>query len=1029
MHAPSRTLIGVLALLSGLVALTASAARSTFRADPHYIIDAWETDDGLPENSATAIVQTPDGYLWFGTFNGLVRFNGVQFTVFNPDNTPQLPDVGIVNLHLDKGGRLWVSTYRGLVVYADGQWRQLTRIDVESGDYARTFAERANGDLLITTFSGKLFEFSNGQVAELPPPPGEKGQGYFGGVDEDGHWWAVQHKFIGHWEKERWVPMISPPDNLGTAVGFAPARDGGMWLLLGNELRRLRRGTEVARVTLSEPPGGVWSLSEDSQGNVWIATFDQGVCRVSTNGTMVWWSAANGESDHGRCVFEDREKNLWVGTSGDGLRRFTSRRIHHFAPEGGRKALQVQSVWPDVNGGVWAGTYGRGLFHFSEAGVTNVALPGLPSGPAYVKSVLVDRAGRLWVGTMTDALWLVENGSARHIPRAQTGGHNVSALFEDSRGRIWVCGGSGVAVFDGDRSRGFGPEQGLPVGAVTSFAEDSSSAIWVSNGSGVFRSESGQNFAEVMDITKRPIRGIGCLKGDPDGSMWLGSSSRGLLRWKDGRLASLDPQTGFPVSEIRGLVEDADGFFWMTSGRSIVRARRSDLHAAADGFTARLAYQVFDASDGLPRAEFTSGRQPTCARDAKGRLWFATTKGVAMIEPAAFHLNDAPPPVYVEGISFYKPAPPATSQGVDPGRVKEIPSRLSGPFAGPVLLPAGSRRIEIHYAGLSLTAPEKVRFQFKLDGQDVSWQEVGSRRVAYYHDLPPRDYVFRVRAANNDGIWNDAGTSLAFTMQPHFWQTLWFKTLVLVVLAAAAYGGFHRRVIRLEKERTVQHGFARQLIISQENERKRVAAELHDGLGQNLLLIKNRLALALTRQSDAAEHLRQLEAATAATTRAISEVRAISQALRPAALEQAGLTKAIEWMVEQLGAGSPVKFSTELDNIDGLLAPELEINLYRIVQEGLNNITRHAGARQVILELKREQAGVSVSILDDGLGFDVEKMRNDPDARRGLGLAGMKERAEYLGGSFDLQSAPGRGTRVTVRVPLPREATRPGAGG
>ena len=196
-----------------------------------------------------------------------------------------------------------------------------------------------------------------------------------------------------------------------------------------------------------------------------------------------------------------------------------------------------------------------------------------------------------------------------------------------------------------------------------------------------------------------------------------------------------------------------------------------------------------------------------------------------------------------------------------------------------------------------------------------------------------------------------------------------------------------------------------------------------------MLLIKNRLALALTRQSDAAEHTRQLEAATEATTRAISEVRAISQALRPAALEQAGLTKAIEWMVEQLGAGSPVKFSTELDNLDGLLGPELEINLYRIVQEGLNNIIRHAGARQVILELKREQAGVYVSILDDGLGFDLEKMRDESESRPGLGLAGMKERAEYLGGSFDLQSEPGRGTRVTVRVPLPQEATRPGGGG
>jgi ligand-binding sensor domain-containing protein len=367
-HAPSRILIGVLALLSGLVALTASAARATVRADPHYIIDAWETDDGLPENSATAIVQTPDGYLWFGTFNGLVRFNGVQFTVFNPDNTPQLPDADIVNLHLDKSGRLWVSTYRGLVVYADGQWRQLTWINVESGDYARTFAERANGDLLITTFSGKLFEFSNGHVAELPPPPGEKGQGYFGGVDEDGRWWAVQHKFIGRWEKERWTPMISPPDVLGNAVGVEPARDGGMWLLLGKELRRLRRGTEVARVTLSEPRGGVWSLSEDSLGNVWIATFDQGVCRVSTNGTMVWWNATNGESDHGRCIFEDREKNLWVGTSGDGLRRFTSRRIQHLAPEGGRKGLQVQSVWPDDHGGAWGAP--------TVAGCSTLARPG-----------------------------------------------------------------------------------------------------------------------------------------------------------------------------------------------------------------------------------------------------------------------------------------------------------------------------------------------------------------------------------------------------------------------------------------------------------------------------------------------------------------------------------------------------------------------------------------------------------------------------------------------------------------------------
>jgi len=349
-----------------------------------------------------------------------------------------------------------------------------------------------------------------------------------------------------------------------------------------------------------------------------------------------------------------------------------------------------------------------------------------------------------------------------------------------------------------------------------------------------------------------------------------------------------------------------------------------------------------------------------------------------------------------------------------------VRSRLQWPFPAKLTLPPGSRRLQVHYTALDFTAPEKVRFQTRLEPGDHDWQEVGDRRIAYYYDFHPGTYVFRVRAVNHAGVWNEAGASLAFTVRPHFWQALWFKALVLAGLAAVIYGGFRRRVVRLEKERVTQHAFTRQLILSQENERKRVAAELHDGLGQDLLLVKNRLALAAARQAAAAELTRQLDAATAATTRAIGEARAISHALRPAALEQVGLTKAIEWMVEQLGQGSATQFSTELDNLDGLLAPEMEIHLFRIIQEGLNNITRHAGAAQVILEVKREGAGLCVSLFDDGRGFDAEKRRHEPEARPGLGLASMVERAQYLGGRLDLQSAPGRGTRVTVRVPLPQ---------
>jgi ligand-binding sensor domain-containing protein len=216
--------------------------------------------------------------------------------------------------------------------------RQLHKEDGWAGDYARTFAERSNGDLLVTAFNGKLFEFSDGKIAELPSPPGEKGQGYLGGVDEEGRWWAIQNKFIGRLESGgRWVSMISPPEVPRNAVGCAPASDGGMWLVLGNELRKLRRGTEVARMILPERPGGVWSLSEDSHGSVWIATYEKGVCCVTTNGALTRWTAANGGSDRGRCVFEDHEKDLWVGTSGDGLMRFAHRRFQYFDLEGGRQ--------------------------------------------------------------------------------------------------------------------------------------------------------------------------------------------------------------------------------------------------------------------------------------------------------------------------------------------------------------------------------------------------------------------------------------------------------------------------------------------------------------------------------------------------------------------------------------------------------------------------------------------------------------------------------------------------------------------
>jgi PAS domain S-box-containing protein len=758
----------VLAGFSLGLALNAYALKPSFQGDPSYLIDYWETEDGLPENSATAMVQTADGYLWFGTFNGLVRFDGVKFNVFNQQNTPQLPSSSIVNLHLDKHGRLWISTYGGLVIHEGTHWDVLTREVVNTGDIIRTFAERPDGDLLLTKFSGKVVEFSNGRLRDLPPPPGDPHGGYQGEVDETGQWWVVQNKFIGSWNGNKWVPVPLALDVSSLAAdqfGCARARDGGLWIILGAELLKYSRGVEVGRIHLSETPGGVWSMNEDRQGNVWISTHDKGVCRVSPKGQMQRWNEANGLPYHGvRFVFEDGEADLWVGTSGGGLARFKPRRFQNFGTESGLSERVVKSVWPAPDGGLWIATYGKGLFRFGDAGITNVPIPGW-GADLLGQSVLTDTTGRTWVGTLWRGLWLMDRGEVRRIPAEQAGGENVIALFEDSSSRVWTSGGEAVSAFTAGIPHRYMPVQRLPPPSVRCFGEDRSRTVWLSNLEGVFRLEN-DRFVEVRDSESHPIRDILCIKGDADGRLWMGSLSAGLLCWSNGSLSKVSANAGLPVSSIQSILEDGLGFFWMTSNRGIVRAHRKDLAAAADGKRSRVVCQVLDLSDGLPSVEFPSG-QPACACDGSGRLWFATTKGVAVTDPVEFQLHRHPLAVQIEEVTYHIRSEHASETG----------RRAAAPLPDHLELPAGSTRIEIHYTAPCFTAPEKVRFEVKLKGQDATWQDVGNRRVVYFDELRPGKHLFLVRACNSDGVWNETEASLAFAVLPLFWQTAWFRTL------------------------------------------------------------------------------------------------------------------------------------------------------------------------------------------------------------------------------------------------------------
>lgn len=762
--------------------------------DPEYLIERWEIEHGLPGNSATAMVQTSDGYLWFGTFNGLVRFDGVRFKVYDDINTPELPSSSVVNLHLDSQERLWVSTLRGMAVRDRQGWRRLTDEDGWSGGFVRTFAGRGDGEVLVTTFDGSTLEYVGGRFRELPPPRGDR-LSSFGAADRSGRWWIAQEGFFGYWDGKQWVQPSDAPEVL-TGVSCFSARDGGVWVVVGPRLLKYDGVARTASFDLPDLTGSLWDLYEDSKGNIWLSTHDQGVLRVSPDGQVRRWDEGSGLAYNGvRFVFEDHERSYWIGSSGGGLTRFTARRVRAFGQEHGLTERVVNTLWTESDGGVLIGTYGGGLYRLRESAAQRVELPSVAR---YIQSVLVDRTGMIRVGTFGCGLYCVDASGTQNIPEELTGGHNVIAQFEDSQGRLWVSGGQTIAVYEAGDWRSFDNSDSMNFYGTRAFAEDADGRIWAASQAGVFRLV-GDRFTEVVDDRGESITGIICLHADSDGSIWLGSRSEGLARWRNGEIARVTGAIGSGLRTVGAIIDDGRGYRWMTTNLGLLRIKRDDLESAADGGLHRLRYQVLGVSDGLMTTAFAGGRQPVRGADNDGRLWFATTKGVASVDAEAFEANDIAPRVQIERIRALR---------YDDGKEESIVGIEVMDFAGDsiplqrLVLAAGVRRVEIEYTALSFVDPAKVRFEVMIDGLDTRWRDAGDRREAVFYDLPPGDYVFKVRASNNDGVWSEQGASLAFRIELFLWQTLWFQlALVSLIVLASGLGAWRLGNLRLRRQR------------------------------------------------------------------------------------------------------------------------------------------------------------------------------------------------------------------------------------
>jgi len=1003
------------------LAILLASSTCTFALDPsldvsQYAHTAWKIREGFTKGTIFSMAQTPDGYLWLSTEFGLVRFDGVRAIPWQPPAGEQLPSNYIQDLLVARDGTLWISTLKGLASWKNGK---LTEYPEVAGRWVGRLLQDGRGKIWVGLQQpGGLCAIQAGTVKC-------DGSGSFGNAvsslysDRKGNLWVSAQ--TGLW---RWTP--GPPDHYPLPGGQLEARaiiegDNGALLMAtvypGNaftaSLEGLKqfKGGKFRDYEPSQIAGKLTPtcLFRTSDGSLWIGTV-QGLLHLH-QGKIDKFSGLSG--DVVTKILEDREGNVWVSTE-DGLDRFREFAVPTISANEGLSNSTVHVVEATPDGSVWIAT-ADGLDRRQDGHMT-----------VYGREIVPDQ------NKQTDKRELMISSTVREV--ANSGLRSaVFSLGQDDRGRLWAGNHEGVFYFDGGR---FVPVPGVPGGNIFSIAGDEQGKVWISNldqgllyatPEGVVQRIPWARFGHNYAVALLPDRlqgglwtgffdgGISYLKDGQvrasynvadglgrgrvselqlgsDGAVWAATEG-GLSRIKDGHVTTLTGKNGLPCDAVHWVIEDNDHSTWLNQPCGLVRIARSELDAWVSDPKRSIQTTVFDGSDGV-RAHFSAGRfGPKVTKSIDGRIWFSPLDGVSIIDPQHLPFNKIPPPVHIEQIT-------ADDKTYD--------------IANGMRLPAKIGDLDIDYTALSLVAPEKVHFRFKLEGQDRDWREVVNQRWVEYSNLPPRHYRFRVIASNNSGVWNEQGASLDFTIAPAYYQTNWFRALCVLTLLAMLWAVYQLRVRALERRQAEIRGLNDQLIKAQEAERMRIAGELHDGVLQQITSLTLRLGKVRRQVSPDSEATTTVSDLQQQLIKIGTDIRHLSHELHPALLQEAGLPVALCAYCEEFSTIRGLPVSCETDESVKQLSAGAALCIYRIAQEALGNAAKHAQPKKVEVRLTRSNGRVCLSVSDDGVGCPPDQAGRSG----GLGLINMRERVLQLDGTFEFESEPGRGTTVKVAVPF-----------
>jgi ligand-binding sensor domain-containing protein/signal transduction histidine kinase len=945
----------------------------------------WQTENGLPQNTVHAVIQTRDGYLWAATEEGLARFDGLGFVVFDKENTPQLKTNDIRSVMQDHAGALWLSTGEGLVRLAGGESASFTTEQgLPSDDVELAFEDRAR-DIWVGTAAG-LARLSGGAFTNFTTRDGLAAGGvqalFEGG---DGTLWVGTTDGLSRFREGKFLSLDAGDALAGVGVqAIEQSADGCLWLGTTGGLACYKDGrfrNYSARDGL--PNDRVISLRADRAGGLWVGTAG-GLARFG-EGRFETFSASDPlASGIILSVFEDAEGSLWVGTESGGLSQLKDKKFTTYTTREGLSSDLVKSVYEDRRGDLWVGTYGGGLNLLRDGRVakTYTTKEGLPSN--IVLALFDDSEGSLWVGT-PDGLSRLRAGKFTTYTTADGLPNDfVRSIYADSEGSLWVGTRGGLARLKDGEFKTYTTADGLPNNFIGTIYEDARGQLWVGTLGGLSRFAAGK-FTSYTTREGLSDNVVISVYGDAEGRLWIGTNGAGLNLLEGGKFTSFTTRDGLPNDVIYRILEDGRGRLWMSCNKGIFSLSKQELEEFAAGRTHSLSPVVYGTADGMTTRECSGGGHPSGWRDREGRLWFSTIKGVATVDPERLAPNEQPPPTAIEQFR------------VDGEPVAAAPDLELAP---------GKTRFDFYYAGLSFVAPEKVRYKYRLVGFDKDWVDGGDRRVAYYTNLGPGDYRFEVIAANNDGVWSRAPAAVSFRLRPHFYRTAWFYALCALGLALLAWQLYALRL------RQVRARFNAVL-----QERNRIARELHDNLAQEILGVSVQLEIVARLMPKSTEAARtHLDRARSLVRSSIAEARRYVWDLRSQSLEERDLPTALAEMTRRLAAESDVQTQFQVGGTFRRLPPQVENNLLRIGQEAVNNAVRHAQARTITVNLDFDARSVRLSVRDDGRGFDPPAASNGSNGH--FGLVSMRERAEEMGGSVRVNSRRGEGSEVLVSVPI-----------